>query len=200
VITSPIRPPAPTGTGHRHRRPARPPKDALRRFTLVRHHRAPTASFRPALTEARQRNQPPADRPVHSGPRPCLIDVGFPLSGPQDRTSTSDLKRHARHTAPLRSPTARCASRPPAPFVSYSNIVSCSVLALGTQQFRGHDRLTRRWQRGRSPQRREGTRISRTPNPRRACSFESFIRSRPASLTAARSAAAAISPVRRPPE
>src|SRR5204863_8025752 len=30
-------------------------------------------------------------RPVHSEPRPCLIDVGFPLSGPQDRTSTSDL-------------------------------------------------------------------------------------------------------------
>ena len=28
---------------------------------------------------------------MNSGPRPCLIDVGFPLSGPQDRTSTSDL-------------------------------------------------------------------------------------------------------------
>jgi hypothetical protein len=36
---------------------------------------------------------------VNSGPRPCLIDVGFPLSGSQDRTSTSDLKRHAQHTA-----------------------------------------------------------------------------------------------------
>jgi hypothetical protein len=56
------------------------------------------ASFRPALTEARQPNRPPADRPVNSEPRPCLFDVGFPLSGPQVRTSTSDLIRHARHT------------------------------------------------------------------------------------------------------
>jgi hypothetical protein len=67
------------------------PKNALRRFTLVRDHNASTASSRPALTEARPRNQPRADRPVNSGPRPCLIDVGFPLSGPQDRTFTSDL-------------------------------------------------------------------------------------------------------------
>ncbi len=36
---------------------------------------------------------------MNSGPRPCLINVGFPLSGSQDRTSTSDLKRHAQHTA-----------------------------------------------------------------------------------------------------
>jgi len=58
------------------------------------------ASFRPALTEAPQRtNKPHWDRPVNSGPRPCLIDVGFPQSGPRDRTSTSDLKRHAWHTA-----------------------------------------------------------------------------------------------------
>ena len=39
------------------------------------------ASFRPALTETPQRNQPHWDRPVNSGPRPCLFDVGFPLSG-----------------------------------------------------------------------------------------------------------------------
>jgi hypothetical protein len=83
---------APTGTGHRCRRPARPPRTPSRRFTLVRHHRASTASFRPALTEAhRHKDQPPASRPVNSGPRPCLIDVGFPLSGPQVRTHTSDL-------------------------------------------------------------------------------------------------------------
>ena len=44
-------------------------------------------------------NKPHWDRPVNSGPRPCLIDVGFPQSGPRDRTSTSDLKRHAWHTA-----------------------------------------------------------------------------------------------------
>ena len=36
---------------------------------------------------------------MNSGPRPCLVDVGFPLSGPRVRTSTSDLKRHAQHTA-----------------------------------------------------------------------------------------------------
>jgi hypothetical protein len=99
VITSPIRPPVSTGTGHRCWRPARPPKDALRRFTLVRNHNASMASFRPALTEAHRRIQPPASRPVNSGPRPCLFDVGFPLSGPQVRTFTSDLKRHVRHTA-----------------------------------------------------------------------------------------------------
>jgi Tn3 transposase DDE domain len=57
------------------------------------------ASFRPALTETPQRKQPHWSRPVNSEPRPCLIDVGFPLSGPQVRTSTSDLKRHAWHTA-----------------------------------------------------------------------------------------------------
>ena len=38
--------------------------------------------------------------------------------------------------AALRSPTARSASRPPAPLFSIANIVSCSDLALGTQYFR----------------------------------------------------------------
>jgi quinol monooxygenase YgiN len=38
--------------------------------------------------------------------------------------------------------------RPPAPSCSNSNIVSCSVLALRTHYFRGHERLTRHWQRG----------------------------------------------------
>ena len=57
--------------------------------------RVPT---RPALTEARQPNEPPASRPVNSGPRPCLFDVGFPLSGLQDRIHTSDLNVRARHT------------------------------------------------------------------------------------------------------
>jgi hypothetical protein len=47
--------------------------------------------------------QPHWDRPVNSEPRPCLIDVGFPRSGPQVRTSTSDLKRHAWHTASVAS-------------------------------------------------------------------------------------------------
>jgi hypothetical protein len=35
---------------------------------------------------------------VNSEPRPCLFSVGFPLSGPQVRTSTSDLTRHALRT------------------------------------------------------------------------------------------------------
>ena len=56
------------------------------------------ASFRPALTEAPQRNQPHWDRPVNSGPRPCPFSVGFPLSGLQDRTSTSDLNIRTQHT------------------------------------------------------------------------------------------------------
>jgi len=34
---------------------------------------------------------PQVSRPVNSGPRPCLFDVGFPLLGLQVRTFTSDL-------------------------------------------------------------------------------------------------------------
>jgi hypothetical protein len=45
-------PSASTGIGHRRRGPARPPRNALRRFTPVRHHDTPMASSRPALTEA----------------------------------------------------------------------------------------------------------------------------------------------------
>ncbi len=56
------------------------------------------ASFRPALTETPQRKQPHWGRPVNSGPRPCLFDVGFPLSGLQVRTHTSDLNVRAQHT------------------------------------------------------------------------------------------------------
>ncbi len=65
------------------------------------------ASFRPALTEAHQqagRDQPPTSRPVNSGPRPCLFNVGFPLSGLQDRTHTSDLNVRAQHTRCARPP------------------------------------------------------------------------------------------------
>jgi hypothetical protein len=117
VIASPLRPPAPTGTGHRCHEPARPPRAPSRRFTLVRHHRASTASSRPALTEAHRR-QPtaPADRPVNSGPRPCLIDVGFPLSGPQDRISTSDLNVMPGTPVHSASPTARLRGPPPKTF------------------------------------------------------------------------------------
>jgi hypothetical protein len=57
---------------------------------------------------------------VNSGPRPCLFDVGFPLSGLQDRIHTSDLNVRARHTSgsALRaSPPSNPArvSYPPAP-------------------------------------------------------------------------------------
>jgi hypothetical protein len=101
VITSPLRPrtqrqESGIAAGGRLAHP----RNALRRFTFVRHHDASTASFRPALTETPQRmTKPHWDRPVNSGPRPCLFDVGFPLSGLQDRTSTPDLNVRARHTS-----------------------------------------------------------------------------------------------------
>jgi hypothetical protein len=92
---------ASTGTGHRRRGPVRPPRNALRRFTPVRHHDTSMASFRPALTEAPAAHDQAALGTARSipgprarsipGPRPCLFDVGFPLSGLQDRTHTSDL-------------------------------------------------------------------------------------------------------------
>jgi hypothetical protein len=92
VTASPLRPRDRQGSGITAAGRLAHPRNAFRRFTSVRHHGASTASSRPALTEAR-RHQPTASasRPVNSGPRPCLIDVGFPLSGPQDRTHTSDL-------------------------------------------------------------------------------------------------------------
>src|SRR5450755_1685408 len=40
------------GIGHRRCETARPPRNALRRFTFVRHHDTPMAFSRPALTEA----------------------------------------------------------------------------------------------------------------------------------------------------
>jgi hypothetical protein len=97
-ITSPIRPRDRHEPGIAAAGQLTHPRNALWRFTLVRNHNASMASFRPALTEARQHNQPSASRPVNSGPRPCLLDVGFPLSGPEVRTFISDLIHHARHT------------------------------------------------------------------------------------------------------
>jgi hypothetical protein len=105
VITSPLRPRDRQERGIAAGGQLTHPRNALRRFTLVRHHDAPMASFRHALTEAPQRNQPHWDRPVKPEPRPCLFGVGFPLSGPQVRTSTSDLIRHALRTSAAR-PTA----------------------------------------------------------------------------------------------
>jgi hypothetical protein len=99
VITSPLRPRDQQEPGVAAEGQLTHPRNALRRFTLVRNHNAPMASSRHALTEAPQRNQPHWDRPVNSGPRPCLFSVGFPLSGPQVRTHTSDLIRHALRTS-----------------------------------------------------------------------------------------------------
>ena len=99
MITSPLRPRTQRQeSGIAAVRRLAHPRNALRRFTFVRHHDAPMASFRPALTEVPQRNQPHWDRPVHSGPRPCLFGIGFPLSGLQDRIHTSDLNVRTRHT------------------------------------------------------------------------------------------------------
>ncbi len=88
-----------TGIGHRRCVAARPPRNALQRFTFVRHHDTPMASSRPALTETPQRttSRTGAARSI-PGPRPCLFSVGFPLSGLQDRTSTSDLNIRTQHT------------------------------------------------------------------------------------------------------
>jgi hypothetical protein len=71
------------------------------------------ASFRPALTETPQRiTKPHWDRPVNSGPRPCLFSVGFPLSGLQDRTSTSALNVRAQHTRSFYELAAIVAGQP----------------------------------------------------------------------------------------
>jgi hypothetical protein len=100
VIASPIRPRSTDRNRASLPRASSPhPRNALRRFTFVRHHDASTASFRPALTDTRPTLDNHADEPpgeLRAAPLP--INVGFPLSGSQDRTSTSDLKRHARHT------------------------------------------------------------------------------------------------------
>jgi hypothetical protein len=56
VIASPIRPRSTDRNGASLPRASSPhPRNALRRFTFVRHHNASTASFRPALTETRPR-------------------------------------------------------------------------------------------------------------------------------------------------
>ena len=98
---------------------------------------------------------------MNSGPRPCLVDVGFPLSGPRVRTSTSDLKRHAQHTADLRSaPTATPArALPPArnrpqhrspaehqhhPHIQHANLGVTSIYLQGIDQSEIIDTVYRR--------------------------------------------------------
>ena len=101
MITSPLRPrDQRQEPGIAARGQLAQPRNALRRFTFVRHHDASRASFRPALTETPQRNQPHWDRPVNSGPRPCLR-CWIPPIGLQVRTHTPDLNVRARHTSGL---------------------------------------------------------------------------------------------------
>ena len=101
MITSPLRPrDQQQEPGIAARGQLAQPRNALRRFTFVRHHDAPRASFRPALTEASRRPRyprPSSGRPVNSGPRPCLR-CWIPPIGLQVRTYTSDLNIRARHT------------------------------------------------------------------------------------------------------
>ena len=104
MITSPLRPrDQQQEPGIAARGQLAQPRNALRRFTFVRHHDAPRASFRPALTEASRRPRyprPSSGRPVNSGPRPCLR-CWIPPIGLQVRTYTSDLNIRARHTSDL---------------------------------------------------------------------------------------------------
>jgi hypothetical protein len=106
-------PAAPTGIGLRCHEPAHP---ASGRLTALHLRSRPPRTY--GFLQTRPHGSPPtpnhsADRPpVNSGPCPCLIDVGFPLSGPQDRTSTSDLKRHAWHTRPVLTDSILTATGP----------------------------------------------------------------------------------------
>jgi len=58
--------------------------------------------------------RPPASHPVNSGPRPCLISDGFPLSGLQYRTLTSGLNTMPGTPARLRLAPERQRSAPSA--------------------------------------------------------------------------------------
>jgi hypothetical protein len=86
------------------------PRNALRRFTFVHHHDASMTSFRPALTEAPQRQQAHWDRPVEFRTAPLPLRCWIPaIRAPgQD----SHLRSQRPCQAHLRSPTAHCAKRP----------------------------------------------------------------------------------------
>ena len=96
VATTPV---GPTGTGHHCRRPAHPPTERLTAlhsrsqpprtygFLQTRPHGSPAALNQAAL-------KPPGEPRAAPLPLQCWV----PLSGPQVRTSTSDLIRHALRT------------------------------------------------------------------------------------------------------
>ena len=77
-------PSATTGIGHRRCGTARPPRNALRRFTFVRHHDTPMASSRPALTEAPAAHNQAALGTARSIPSRALASSvsGSPCQGP----------------------------------------------------------------------------------------------------------------------
>lgn len=82
------------------------------KYALRRHH-APTASFRPALTETdRRQTPPPTSRPVQFRTAPLPHRCWVPLSGSQDKTSTSDLNNMPGTPAALAYGSLR-ESRPP---------------------------------------------------------------------------------------
>jgi hypothetical protein len=91
-------PPGPTGIGHRRCGPARPPRGtpygASLSFATAAHLwplSAPPSRKPPTHTAVRV---PPGRFRAASLP----LNVGFPLSGLQDRTYTSDLNVRAQHT------------------------------------------------------------------------------------------------------
>lgn len=110
MIASPIRPRSPDrNRASLPRASSPPPRNALRRFTFVRHHNAPTASFRPALTEARPRQTTtPTDRPVHSGPRPCSSMLGSPCQGPSTGLTPPISTSCPAHPPPPSGRRLRC--------------------------------------------------------------------------------------------
>ncbi len=88
-----------TGIGHRRRWPARPPGTpygASLSFATTTH--LWPLPDPPSRKPPQRTTKPHWGRPVNSGPRPCLFDVGFPLSGLRDRTHTSDLNTRTQHT------------------------------------------------------------------------------------------------------
>jgi hypothetical protein len=107
-------PSATTGIGHRRRGPARPPRNALRRFTLVRHHNTPMASSRPALTEAPAAHNQAALETARSIPGRALASsmLDSPYQG--SRTGLTPPISTPVPSTPGGSPTGS----PPAPYRS----------------------------------------------------------------------------------
>ena len=97
MITSPIRPPAPTGTGHRCHGPARPPETALRRHSRSRPQR--TYGF----LQTRPHGSPPATPAANVPPgrfraAPLPHQRWIPPVRAPGQDSHLRSQRHARHT------------------------------------------------------------------------------------------------------